>query len=454
MKKILLLFLALSTAMAAIPDGYYDNASGLSGVELKATLHGIIDGHNVLSYTPGVWNAFATTDLKSNGKIWDIYSSYEYTYETDQNSGSTPGSEGVDYNREHSWPQSFFNKATPMVTDLFHVYPSDTYVNGKRSNYPYGEVSSASYTSTNGSKLGTARSGLGYTGTVFEPIDDYKGDFARTYFYMATRYYTEDGSWLNWAMADGVELKDWAIAMLLQWHYADSISTKEINRNNAIYALQHNRNPFIDHPEYVSYIFGGEVPSELDAPLATSATNIDSSSFTANWSSVASATGYKLYVSEDATFNSLLSGYDPKLLTALSETINYLTPETDYYYKLKAFDADSESAFSNVISLTTLEGADTVAIETVIPETFRVGNTYPNPFNPRCILPLELTYDTYTEISLLDVLGNEKQHLFTGMMSAGAHQIDINGTDLSTGLYFVLVKYNSANVMRKILLIK
>ncbi len=275
MKKILLLLLLVSIAFSAIPDGYYDNASGLSGAKLKAALHGIIDGHTVLSYTPGVWNAYQTTDLKPNGKIWDIYSSYEYTWGTDQNSGSTPGSEGIDYNREHSWPQGFFNKATPMVTDLFHVYPSDTYVNRKRSNYPFGEVVSASFTSSNGSKLGTAISSLGYSGTVFEPADEYKGDLARSYFYMSTRYYNEDGSWNNWEMADGVELKEWAITMLLQWHNEDSVSTKEINRNNAIYALQHNRNPFIDHPEYVSYIFGGEVPSDLSAPVAASASNID-----------------------------------------------------------------------------------------------------------------------------------------------------------------------------------
>jgi endonuclease I len=604
MKKIFLLLLIASIAFSAIPDGYYDNASGLSGTALKAALHNIIDGHTVLSYTPGVWNAYQTTDLKPNGKIWDIYSSYEYTWGTDQNSGSTPGSEGIDYNREHSWPQGFFNKATPMVTDLFHVYPSDTYVNGKRSNYPFGEVVSASFTSSNGSKLGTAISSLGYSGTVFEPADEYKGDLARSYFYMSTRYYNEDGSWNNWEMADGAELKEWAITMLLQWHNEDSVSTKEINRNNAIYALQHNRNPFIDHPEYVSYIFGSEVPDELGAPVAASATNIDSSSFTANWSSVASATGYKLYVSENSGFTSFLTQYGPKLLSSTSETITGLTPETDYYYKLKAYDADSESAFSNVISLTTLEGggsvtppdtgthtetfanypetgtsyndgsftgqdgsiwsydqcrgdfkisdetpclgigttptasitsgtitggiatlsfqykqaltinvsldvfvnttkvatvtsssemgtvkesgiinvdvADdvvikfiqsssvsgqvaidnvswtsyTVSTEPVIPESFKIGNAYPNPFNPRCTLPLELTHDTYTEISLLDVLGNEKQHIYSGMISAGMHEIDIDGSDLSTGLYFVLVKHQSTNVMRKILLIK
>jgi endonuclease I len=606
MKKILLLFLALSTAMAAIPDGYYDNASGLSGVALKAALHGIIDGHTVLSYTPGVWNAYQTTDLKANGKIWDMYSVYEYTFETDQNSGSTPGSEGVDYNREHSWPQSFFNKATPMVTDLFHVYPSDTYVNGKRSNYPYGEVSSASYTSTNGSKLGTARSGLGYTGTVFEPIDDYKGDFARTYFYMATRYYTEDGSWLDWAMADGVELKQWAIDMLLQWHENDTVSTKEINRNDAIYALQYNRNPFIDHPEYVSYIWEGQTPNELIAPVANEANNIDSSSFTANWSSVSEATGYKLFVSEDVGFTSYISQYGPKLLTDTSETVTELIPETDYYYKLKACDADSESAFSNMISLTTLEGTDTVitppdtgdthtetfanypetgssynngsfvgqdgstwtydqcrgdivisnetpclgkgrspeasitsgtisggmgilsfqykqaystnvsldvyvndskiatvtssnetgtikesgsisvnvnddvvlkfiqqssesgqvaidnvswtsytvSTEPVIPETFRVGNAYPNPFNPRCTLPLELREDTQLKISLYDILGNERSVLFNGIMTRGQHMIEIDGSELSTGLYLIKLEYETGSALRKVLLVK
>jgi hypothetical protein len=149
-----------------------------------------------------------------------------------------------------------------MVTDLFHIYPTDGFVNGKRSNYPYGEISMASWTSTNGSKLGNS-SFTGYTGIVFEPIDEYKGDFARTYFYMMTRYMNLVSSWSS-PMLSGNDLSAWARELLLEWDVSDPVSQKETDRNNAVYQVQNNRNPFIDHPEYTSQIWG--LPSGIDHP--------------------------------------------------------------------------------------------------------------------------------------------------------------------------------------------
>jgi endonuclease I len=177
---------------------------------------------------------------------------YQFTFMTDK-CGSY-SQEGDCYNREHSFPQSWFNKASPMKSDLFHVYPTDGYVNGKRSSYPYGEVSNPVWTSQNGSKLGPC-SASGYSGTVFEPIDAYKGDFARTYFYMAVRYYHEDAGWQNNAAVNGSQMKPWFLNMLYQWHLQDTVSQKEIDRNNAVYNIQHNRNPFIDRPDWVDSLW-------------------------------------------------------------------------------------------------------------------------------------------------------------------------------------------------------
>jgi hypothetical protein len=138
---------------------------------------------------------------------------------------------------------------------LHHIFPTDGYVNGRRSNYAYGEVGSASWTSRNGSKLGTCKT-PGFSGTVFEPIDEYKGDFARALMYMSVRYYTEDGSWGSSDMTAKSEIKPWAIQLLLRWSEQDPVSQKEIDRNNAIYNdYQHNRNPFVDHPEYARMIW-------------------------------------------------------------------------------------------------------------------------------------------------------------------------------------------------------
>ena len=243
-------FISALALTAQIPNGYYDAANGKTGDELKVALHDIIKGHHVVSYE-GLLNAFAYTDCKPNGKIWDIYSNYEYSLSG--NCGEYE-QEGDCWNREHTWPQSWFNEQTKPRCDLFHVYPTDGYVNGQRSNYPYGEVGNYIYISGNGSKLGTCVTS-GYTGRVFEPIDEYKGDIARSYFYMSVRYYSEDSNWGTSGMTNKSEILPWAMTMLLRWSDEDPVSDKEIARNNAVYGYQNNRNPFIDHPEYARMIW-------------------------------------------------------------------------------------------------------------------------------------------------------------------------------------------------------
>jgi hypothetical protein len=253
----------------SIPVGYYDSAIGLKGWALRLALHAIIDGHTVKSYDYAL-TAFATTDIKYNGKIWDVYSDvpggtppYEYDYgETGQ--GAT---EGLGYNREHVMPQSWFNGVSPPYSDEFNLYPTDSYVNNRRANYPFGEVGTASWTSQNGSKLGTSVSD-GYNGTVFEPIDAFKGDLVRSHFYMSTRYYGEDGSWSSSGATDGAELLPWAAAQYLAWSDADPVSWKERMRNGAIYVIQGNRNPFVDHPEFAMALYDSNAVTGVDDPPA------------------------------------------------------------------------------------------------------------------------------------------------------------------------------------------
>ncbi|MFT7612652.1 MAG: endonuclease I [Parvicellaceae bacterium] len=242
---------------AQIPPGYYDLAAGKTGETLRTSLKGIIDAHTVYSYSD-LWTHFSSTDNNS-GLVWDMYSdvpsgtpSYTYAFGTDQ-CGSY-SAEGDCYNREHSVPQSWFGSASPMYSDLFHIYPTDGFVNGQRGSFPFGEVGSATSTTSNGSKVGPSNF-PGYSGTVFEPIDEYKGDFARTYFYMMTRY---KGSISGWSsdMFTSDNLSSWAENLLLSWSLADPVSAKETARNNAIYWIQGNRNPFIDDPTWIESIWG------------------------------------------------------------------------------------------------------------------------------------------------------------------------------------------------------
>ena len=253
--------------------GYYASANGLSGYALKTELYNIIKNHNTQSYGD-LWTFYIsyTRDsyYENDDSILDMYSenpngsdAYSYTAGSDQ-CGSYSG-EGSCYNREHAFPRSWFGGAVaPMNTDVHHVFATDGYVNGRRSSYPYGDVGSAAYTSSNGSKLGAGSSASGYTGTVFEPIDEFKGDFARAYFYMATRYENVIANWetnskYSDAALNGTSdqvFESWLLNLLLSWHSQDPVSQKEIDRNEAAFSFQSNRNPFVDHPELVNSIWG------------------------------------------------------------------------------------------------------------------------------------------------------------------------------------------------------
>ncbi len=274
-------------AFSQIPDGYYDAAKGLSGEPLREALHDIISEDAVkVPYGSGslngIWGVFRYSDVfpaPNQTRIWDMYSdipdgtaSYYYNLGTDQ-CGSASG-EGDCYSREHSFPKSYWGgggqsgSTDPQYTDLFHLFPADQYVNNRRNNYPYGEVTNPYWTSTNGGKLGTNTFSSYYGGTAFEPINAYKGDIARGYFYMATRYMDKFSSWEKITeegdvIMNGNGYSDWFLEMLLGWSASDPVSQKEIDRNNAIFykSGQGNRNPYIDHPEYVSKVWGGTAVS-------------------------------------------------------------------------------------------------------------------------------------------------------------------------------------------------
>ncbi|MFK5947508.1 MAG: endonuclease, partial [Methylococcales bacterium] len=226
---------------------YYDTITTQTGYTLKTALHNLINNQTPQGYG-ALWTFYEAHSLdtyyENDGSILDIYSekptgadSYNYTKVTNQCGGYK--GEGGCYNREHSFPRSWFGGAVePMNSDVNFIFATDGYVNSKRSSYPYGEVGSATFTSTNNSKLGSATISLGYTGTVFEPIDEFKGDLARAYFYVATRYQDVIPSWQNNstysnAVLDGSSdrvFEPWQLAMLLRWSANDPVSQKEIDR--------------------------------------------------------------------------------------------------------------------------------------------------------------------------------------------------------------------------------
>lgn len=277
MKKIvftLAITLATQLAIAQAPTGYYNNATG-KGYELKSQLAEIIskdyDGKNYdalkgLYRKESPKNGFKDMYYEKDNTILDIYSENAtgqdpYNYTPGQKECGNYKYEGDCYNREHLIPQSVFSKKSPMVSDAFHIWPTDGKVNGQRSNYPLGVVGKETWTSMNGSKLGSALNAgysEGFSGTVFEPIDEFKGDVARAYFYFVTRYENSGIQSWNFAMFDGTKnkvLNNTFLKILLTWHQNDPVSQRELDINDLVYEHQNNRNPFIDHPEYAQQIW-------------------------------------------------------------------------------------------------------------------------------------------------------------------------------------------------------
>lgn len=265
MKRMFTLFLSLVlftnlTIFAAIPSGYYSAADNKKGAALLSALHNCIDGHTTLSYK-SLENYYEDTDWTSDGYVWDMYSTCKFTM-SDGNGSQKKVCDA--WNKEHSVPQSWFKEQSPMKSDLFHVYPTDARVNNFRGNMPYGETSNRSYIDGDSHALGYIGSSSfsGYTGKVFEPIDEYKGDFARTYFYMVARYLdknfnqSENGKVVFTYSGGTAGLTTYAINLFLKWHRQDPVSKKEIDRNDAVYKHQKNRNPFIDYPYLAEYIWG------------------------------------------------------------------------------------------------------------------------------------------------------------------------------------------------------
>lgn len=272
MKKIytfvMLMFAIVGSAQA--PTGYYNTATA-TGYTLKTQLYNIIKDHTDQGYN-GLYTTYLTSDrdyyYENDGTVLDMYSenptgSDPYNFTPGNNQCGNYSAEGDCYNREHIVPQSIFNEATPMKSDAHFITPTDGKVNGERNNYPHGKVSTASIISLNGSKLGQASNtgyAAGYSGIVFEPIDEFKGDIARMYFYFATRYENVITTWgIPYAMFDGSLTQVFTNTfknILLTWNQMDPVSAREIARNNAIYARQGNRNPYIDNNSYVTSIWG------------------------------------------------------------------------------------------------------------------------------------------------------------------------------------------------------
>ena len=251
-------------AIAGYPDGYYDRMDGKRKEELKKAAKQCVTNHTRLEYydLPNYWQYSDVYPELVDGckRWWEMYSDEILLIRPGQTGKQAFSANKMQ--REHAVPKSWWKKNgdveyTPAYSDMWNLYPSEPTANGAKSNYPFGETRTTIF--DNGvTKVGPPKSGYGGGSYyVFEPADEYKGDFARTIFYMATVY--DDLTWVyNYMFVNNnyPSLLPWAMNMLLQWSRQDPVSQKEIDRNNIVEQYQGNRNPFIDFPNLAEYIWG------------------------------------------------------------------------------------------------------------------------------------------------------------------------------------------------------
>ena len=265
MKRSFLLFALLSALTPFIWSqplslDYIHSVQGLNKADLKTALHDLIQPRLVLAYGGGdghTWSGFALTDVMPDGvTVRDRYSEEQRTFD---------GNKAVNgMNIEHIWANSWWGHTeNNAYRDLFNLYPADGYANGRKSNNPIGVVDGATSFDNGVTKVGKSSS---YSSdqliTAWEPADEWKGDFARTYFYMATTYQHMTDEWqtkeglLTIDPTSWTTMRPWVYELMLEWAEADPVDDIERARNDVIYGIQGNRNPYVDIPELADYVWG------------------------------------------------------------------------------------------------------------------------------------------------------------------------------------------------------
>lgn len=464
MNKNILLYICFLWAIglhAQPPAGYYDSAAGKTCAALKTALMNITTaGQNSQTYA-ALWTQYPLTDIKpraldtgSANVIYDIYSSvpggtdpYEFTPVTKQCGNYSK--EGDCYNKEHSVPLSWFNGSTSTpgtATDYLFIYPTDGVVNGHRANYPYGEVATTSWTSENGSKLGSSAI-AGITGNVFEPIDSFKGDVARSFLYFVTRYQTNIPAWaVNADASQSFDLNTFPsvkipfLMMMIKWHHLDTVSQKEILRNNGAFSFQGNRNPYIDHPEYVDLVWNSACAGLQSLPVGIIyfTGKFNAGRINLNWMSTQEV-DLKEYIIE----RSINSGvFLPIVKVAASARpqygytdINEFIPGALYQYRLKSVNDNGSFQYSDIFSMT-IPLKEEILI-------------YPNPAsnNITCVLS---SVQTTATLQLVDPMG---KLLMQKTLPVNNSAVSLPVNNIRSGQYLLKIISGNKLITRQVTII-
>ncbi len=449
-----------TSAQAYYNDSYYDATQNLWGAELKSALHNIIKGHTQKSYAD-LWTVLSDTDEDPNNpnNVILIYTGWSYPK-------SDHGGDPDQWNREHVWAKSHgdFDNDPPAGTDAHHIRPCDVSVNSKRGNLDFD----------NGGSLYTDPDGVTncyYDSDSWEPRDEDKGDVARMMYYMVVRYEGEEGY--------DLELVDYTPSTtandpvfgkkstLYQWHWMDSVDNWERRRNDRIYYnWQHNRNPFIDHPEFADRlpsISGEPIPSDPEIVVSPLSVEMDTVGFntTARYYLAIINTGVQdLTVSDIQSTNSQFT---------IDQTSMVLPPETYDYLEISFTSEETEGSYSTTIQITSndpnegfievpvsIQVAESISFvePSSVPHTMALLQNYPNPFNPVTTIRYALNKSGHVQLSVYDSAGRLIGRLVNQQQKAGQFSVLFDGRNLPSGVYFYQLKAAGFTQVKKMLLLK
>jgi endonuclease I len=443
------------SAQADHPGTYYDATQNKWAEDLKTTLTGIIDGHNSLGYTPArdqmygnVDNDDTCSECPTTGCVECVYTGRIGCFNT------RAGATSNNFNCEHTWPQSFFSENEPMRSDLYQIAPCDAAANTARASLDFGVVVSSTW-SVGGSKKGTDSTGQ----EVFEPRDAYKGNVARGHFYFIIRY---SGNYVGYTDPAKME------AHFRDWHVSDPVDAVEEQRNEDVYALQYNRNPFIDHPEFVDRIssFFGTAVRVLEPEIAVSPLEIDMGSI--DYDTTAYHYIAVMNTGTDTLHISSIASTNPDF--DLSSPGMTLPPDT-YDYVRVGYDSGAIDRLDSTVVQIASDDSDEGLVE--VPVMILVGSmsgvagtedgvrplaglqNYPNPFSGETTLSFHLEHQAVVGLDLYNVEGRLVSTIIGDrFLPGGMHRIEYDGSDLPSGVYFCRLSAGEVTLTRRMLLLK
>ena len=435
------------TAQVIHPDNYYDNTKNKWDEELKQALHEISANHVSLGYSPARDHMYGSID-NVDGYVECVYTGRKAFF------NDRPGATQNQFNCEHTWPQSFFSENEPMRSDLYHLYPTDEEANSKRANYDFGPVNSATWMN-GGSMLGTNS----YNQTVFEPRDVHKGNVARSHFYFIIRY---AGNYLQYQNPELME------AILRDWHIEDEVDDSEMRRNEAIYALQNNRNPFIDHPAFVdridSFFSPGNRAYQPEIAVAPNSFDIGQLDYDTNITlklAILNTGQDTLFIGQIQSTNEKFSVLNS--LTFLEQEsyayvwIKYVSPTFDTIDSTRVviLSNDEDEGRLEIPIIINVHSAVSIENQNSLVPKIQLFQNYPNPFNNQTII----AYQLYTpghlpvdaELNIFNTLGQRVETIRLPAQSTGLHRFRWNAENLPSGIYYFSLRIGAFMETRKMI---